>query len=278
MTAGKTPEDRPKKAKGRSTAARASSGKGGRKPAAKKTTRKAASKPAAKKTAKAPAPDPAEEVVTDAAQAEETAAAEGAEAIQEEPMEERTDDPPAVTEPVVVQQDAGREGAAVDLLQAPEPDQDEGGSSDLPSDMADKIIAFQLAGQHYAVPIGVVQEIQQIVEFSEIPAAGGAVIGMVNLRGSVIPAIDMRFLIGLEPREYALDTPMIICHAHGQLVALVVDHVEDVMTMPAGCLDPPPNMHSLSTMMIGVCRMGSELIYLLEVENLVAPVELPRGR
>ncbi len=277
MTAGKTPEDRPKKAAGRSTAGSASSAKGGRKPAAKKTTRKAASKPAAKKT-KAPALDSAEEAVADAAQAEKTVAAEGAEAIREEPMEERADDSPAVTEPVVVQQEAGLEGAAVDLLQAPEPDQDEGGSSDLPSDMADKIIAFQLAGQHYAVPIGVVQEIQQIVEFSEIPAAGGAVVGMVNLRGSVIPAIDMRFLIGLEPREYALDTPMIICHAHGQLVALVVDHVEDVMTMPAGCLDPPPNMHSLSTKMIGVCRMDSELVYLLEVENLVAPVELPRGR
>jgi len=142
-------------------------------------------------------------------------------------------------------------------------------------EMTDRMIAFHLGGQRYAVPIEVVQEIQQIVAFSEIPAAGGAVVGMVNLRGAVIPAIDMRFLIGLAPEEYTLETPMIICIAHGELVALIVDEVEDVLTMPEGCLQMPPAMHNLSSKMIGVCRMDTDLIYLLNVESLVAPMELP---
>lgn len=140
--------------------------------------------------------------------------------------------------------------------------------------VADKMIAFHLGGQRYAVPLSVVQEIQQIVAFSEIPASGGAVVGMVNLRGSVIPAIDMRYLIGLAAEEYTLETPMIICHAHGQLVALVVDEVEDVLSIPEGCMHPPPAMHNLSSKMIGVCRLDTDLVYLLDVESLVAPMEL----
>lgn len=144
------------------------------------------------------------------------------------------------------------------------------------SSVVDQMIAFHLSGQRYGLPIDSVQEIQQIVTFSQ-QNGSGAVVGMVNLRGEVIPAIDMRALLGLEHLEYNVNTPMIICRSHQGLVALVVDEVEDVITLPVDCIAVPPKLHNLSDRMIGVCRLGTDLVYLLDVERLVSPLGLSSG-
>jgi purine-binding chemotaxis protein CheW len=89
------------------------------------------------------------------------------------------------------------------------------------------------------------------------------------MRGHVIPAIDLRRLVGLPPEEYSLETPMIICRMRGQLAALIVDQVEDVVDLPEGSLQAAPPMHALSSKMIGVVRMPDGLIYLLDVEQLL---------
>ncbi|MDH4139858.1 MAG: chemotaxis protein CheW [Coriobacteriia bacterium] len=138
----------------------------------------------------------------------------------------------------------------------------------------DKMVAFFLGGQRYGLPIDVVQEIQQIVAFSEVPAQGGAVVGMVNLRGAVIPAVDMRVLMGLPDLEYTLETPMVITRRGPRLVALVVDEVEDVVEVPRGCLQSAPAMHALGDRMLGVCRFETDLVYLLDVERLLGPLDV----
>jgi purine-binding chemotaxis protein CheW len=117
-----------------------------------------------------------------------------------------------------------------------EPDTDENGEYTL----VDEVVAFFLGGQRYALPIERVQEIQQIVALSEVPEIDEAVVGMVNLRGEVIPVVDGRRLIGLPVEPYTLETPMVICHYEGKLVALVVDEVQDVLGLPAGCLQDAP--------------------------------------
>lgn len=133
----------------------------------------------------------------------------------------------------------------------------------------DRVVAFFLAGQRYALPIERVQEIQQIVAFADVPGGGMGVVGMVNLRGDVIPAIDARRLVGLSVEEYRLETPMIICRVHGQLLALIVDEVQDVIELPEGCLQDAPAMHALSSKMIGVCRLSEGLVYLLDLDLLL---------
>lgn len=133
----------------------------------------------------------------------------------------------------------------------------------------ERVVAFFLDGQRYAVPIDRVQEIQQIVAFSDVPSGSTSVIGMVNLRGEVIPAVDARQLVGLQPAEYRLETPMVICKVRDQMVALVVDEVQDVIELPEGCLQAPPRMHAISTKMMGVCRLSDGLVYLLDLDLLL---------
>lgn len=132
-----------------------------------------------------------------------------------------------------------------------------------------RVVAFYLADQRYAMPIERVQEIQQIVAFSEVPGGGGGVVGMVNLRGNVIPAVDLRRIVGLPPQEYTLETPMIICRISGQFIAIVVDEVQDVIELPEGCLQDPPSIHALASKMLGVARMMDGLIYVLDLDALL---------
>jgi len=76
-----------------------------------------------------------------------------------------------------------------------------------------QVVTFGLGDQLYAVPIENVQEIQQIVEFTPVPDSSPALVGILDVRGSVVPAIDLRLLLGMPPREYRLDTPMILLHS-----------------------------------------------------------------
>lgn len=136
----------------------------------------------------------------------------------------------------------------------------------------ERIVVFHLAGQRYGLPIEAVQEIQQIVAFSEVPSQGGPVVGMVNLRGVVIPAVDMRALVGMPREEYRLETPMIISRTRDDLVALIVDSVDDVILVPEGCVQPVSAMHSLADRMLGVCQIATDLVYVLDIARIVAPV------
>lgn len=137
--------------------------------------------------------------------------------------------------------------------------------------IVDQVVAFFLGGQRYALPIGTVQEIQQIVALSEVPEIDDAIVGMVNLRGRVIPAVDGRRLIGMPTQPYTLETPMVICRYREDLVALVVDEVQDVLGLPSGCLQDAPALHALSAKMIGVARLPDGLAYLFDLEKLLEP-------
>ncbi len=136
--------------------------------------------------------------------------------------------------------------------------------------LVERAVAFFLGGQRYALPLDRVDEIQQIVAFSEVPEDSSAVVGMINMRGRVIPAVDMRRLVGLERVEYTLETPMIITQTRGQTVALIVDEVQDVLELPGGCLQETPPLHALASKMIGVCRMPDGLMNLLDIDSLLS--------
>ena len=139
---------------------------------------------------------------------------------------------------------------------------------------AQRVVLFRLGSQRYGIPLAHVNEVQQIVAFSDVPADGTAVVGMVNLRGEVIPAIDVRRLVGMEDRAYTLETPMIIAHSGAHTVALVVDVAEDVVELPESSFQSASPLHALSSKMIGVYHLDGGLVYLLDVDELLELVLL----
>lgn len=133
----------------------------------------------------------------------------------------------------------------------------------------ERILLFAMDEQRYGLPLDVVQEIQQIVAVSEIPDDSGSVIGVVNLRGLVVPVMDLRRMLGLAPKEYGLQTPMVFTRTPRGLVALVVDEVADVVEVPPGSVQPPSGVFALADRMLGVCRLESGPVFILDVERLV---------
>lgn len=134
---------------------------------------------------------------------------------------------------------------------------------------AAQAVTFRLGDQIYALPIEKVQEIQQIVDMLPLPDADPALVGLIDLRGTVVPAIDLRTLVGLPAAPYELETPMIFCHTRAHTVALIVDGVEDVVDLPEGCIQPPSPLYSLADRMLGVARLDMGLVPLLDVDRLV---------
>jgi purine-binding chemotaxis protein CheW len=138
---------------------------------------------------------------------------------------------------------------------------------------SDRILLFALDGQHYGLPIAVVQEIQQMVALSQIPDDEGAVVGVINLRGAVVPVMDLRRMLGLPPRVYGLQTPMVFVRTPQGVVSLVVDEVEDVVEVPPDCMQPTSEVFALADRLLGVCRLDVGPVFVLDIERLI-----PAGR
>jgi purine-binding chemotaxis protein CheW len=147
----------------------------------------------------------------------------------------------------------------------------EGATALPPGIVPERIVVFTLEGQRYALPIEVVQEIQQLVAVSGLPDASPAIVGVIDLRGTVVAVVDLRLLVGLPGIEYGLQTPMLFVRTAKGLVALIVDEVEDVMEVPPGSAQPPSTMYALSDRLLCVVRLEVGMVFVFDVDRLVPP-------
>lgn len=171
----------------------------------------------------------------------------------EEPVAEQPKNETASAEELLPVEEEAEERASGPLLQA---------------------VTFLLDGQLYGLPIEVVQEIQQLAEFTPVPEADRALLGLVDLRGTVVPALDLRTLVGLEAHPFTLETPMIFCHIRGHVVCLIVDAVEDVVDLPTVGIQSASGMYALADKMMGMCRLAQGLVLLLDIDRLVPEAAL----
>lgn len=177
--------------------------------------------------------------------------------------------PPAADDAAVLDGPASQEVHDADLRAADEPDLFDVVAVEVP-----RALTFRLDDQLYGLPIGFVQEIQQIVELMPLPDAAPALVGLLDVRGLVVPAIDLRTLVGMPRREYTLETPMVFCRVHGRVVCLIVDAVEDVVEVPHDCMQAASALYALADRMLGVCRLPQGLVLMLDPERLVPDVAL----
>ncbi|MBW6468817.1 MAG: chemotaxis protein CheW [Coriobacteriia bacterium] len=138
-------------------------------------------------------------------------------------------------------------------------------------------VTFRIGGQRYALPLERVREIQKIVAFAEMPDESAMIVGMVDVRGEVLPVVDARLLLGLQPEPYTLETPMIFVTSTAGPVALIVDAVDTVVELSGDAAAALPAAHALASRMCGAHRVDGELVFLLDADALLAPVDLPGG-
>src|SRR6056297_4179312 len=131
-------------------------------------------------------------------------------------------------------------------------------------------LTFDLASEGYGLEIRHVIEIIGIQSITAVPDLPDHVIGVLNLRGKVIPIIDVRRRFGLPHREYDERTCIIVVNVNDNSVGLVVDKVSEVITIPANEIEPPPATgRSRRQYIAGMGKIGQQVKILLDIEALL---------
>lgn len=135
----------------------------------------------------------------------------------------------------------------------------------------DKYLTFLLAREDYGLEIRYVTEIIGIQKITRVPDMPNFIKGVINLRGKVIPVMDMRARFNLPAREYDERTCVIVVNIQEQALGLVVDRVNEVVDIPAEQVEPPPASAKggASRYIRGIGKIGEEVKVLLEVERLM---------
>ncbi len=135
----------------------------------------------------------------------------------------------------------------------------------------DKYLTFHLANEDYGIEIRFVTEIIGIQKITSIPNMANFIKGVINLRGKVIPVMDVRARFGLSSRNYDERTCVIVVNVSEQDIGLVVDRVNEVVDIPAAQVEPSPlSSQSQSARYIrGIGKVGNSVKILLDAEKLL---------
>jgi len=137
-----------------------------------------------------------------------------------------------------------------------------------------QLVIFRLAREEYGLPITKVQEINRLVPITKLPQTPSFMEGVINLRGRVIPVIDLRKRFQLSTAEHSDDTRIIIVEVKGQTVGVIVDAVTEVVRLSAANIEPPPPAFILDAQYIeGVGKMDDRLLILLDIDKILTSQE-----
>ncbi len=140
----------------------------------------------------------------------------------------------------------------------------------------DKYLTFHLDVEDYGIEIRHIKEIISIQKITDVPDLPDFVKGVINLRGQVIPTIDLRLRFGLPFREYDERTCIIITHMNDTPIGVVVDAVNEVLDIPPEMITPPPSVQkgAAHRFILGLGRVGDEVKIILNAGKLLHEDEI----
>src|SRR5216117_1027203 len=132
-------------------------------------------------------------------------------------------------------------------------------------------LTFRLGDEEYGLDILKVQEIRSYAAITPLPNAPPAVKGVMNLRGQIIPVVDLRVTFGMRPTEYTRFAVVIVASIVRKIVGLLADGVSDVLTMARTDVQPAPDFGAPveARLISGMAKTGEKLVILLDVERLL---------
>ena len=146
---------------------------------------------------------------------------------------------------------------------------------------ADQYLTFILADEEYGVDILRVQEIKGWNGATPIPNTPDYIMGVINLRGTIVPIIDLRRRFGMEPMEFGPMTVVIVLRVQGEererTMGIVVDAVSEVYNVKPDEMKPPPDLgDAMETQFIqGMATVDEKMVILLNVDRLLSCGDLP---
>ncbi len=135
-----------------------------------------------------------------------------------------------------------------------------------------QFVAFRLGDEEYGVSILQIQEIKRMTEVTRIPHTPAYVKGVINLRGSVLPVIDLKTRLNFASSDYTDDARIIIIKLNEYSVGMIVDAVSEVLWLPADQIEPSPDFvgEMEAEYIRGVGKVDGRLVILLNMENVAS--------
>jgi purine-binding chemotaxis protein CheW len=141
---------------------------------------------------------------------------------------------------------------------------------------ASEFLAFTLGQEEYGIDILKVQEIRGYENVTRIANAPEFIKGVVNLRGIIVPIVDMRIKFNLGTPTYDQFTVVIILNIGGRIMGMVVDSVSDVTTLTAEQIKPAPDMGTAfnANYLIGLGTLDERMLILIDIDKLMSSAEM----
>lgn len=138
-----------------------------------------------------------------------------------------------------------------------------------------QLVTFKLGTEEFGVDILKVQEINKMMNITKIPNAPTFIEGVINLRGKIIPIVDLRKRLGFRDQQYDKSTRIIVVELDGLVLGFIVDSVSEVLRIPENTIEPPPSMVAgiESEYIEGVGKLDDRLLILLELKKVFSSPE-----
>lgn len=141
--------------------------------------------------------------------------------------------------------------------------------------MEKQLVIFELGVENFGIDIASVEGIVKLQEITKIPQAPEYMVGITNLRGSVLPVIDLQKRFGMPEQEKTNETRIMVANVDGVKIGMIVSAVSEVLTIEDKVIEPPPPMVSNinSEFIIGVAKIDTRLVILLDLAKVLTSDE-----
>jgi purine-binding chemotaxis protein CheW len=138
-----------------------------------------------------------------------------------------------------------------------------------------QLVSFNIGEEEFGVDILKVQEINRMLEVTRVPNAPSSIDGVINLRGKVIPIVNLRERFNLPRKERDKSTRIIVVELSGKTVGFVVDAVSEVLRIPKSVTEPPPSIVAgiNADYITAVGKLEDRLLILLDLEKILSETE-----
>lgn len=134
-----------------------------------------------------------------------------------------------------------------------------------------QLVSFRIGAEEFGVDILNVQEINRMTEITRVPKVPEYVEGVINLRGKVIPVVDLRKRLDLDTTEYDKSTRIVVVDVEGRTIGLIVDAVSEVLRLPSDAIEPPPELVTRidQEYVRGVAKLEDRLLMFLDLSKVI---------
>ena len=134
-----------------------------------------------------------------------------------------------------------------------------------------QLVSFKVDNEEFGIDILKVQEINKMLQITKVPNAPDFVEGVVNLRGRIIPVIDLRKRLSMAKKEHDNKTRIVVVDIAGNIIGFIVDEVNEVLRIGKDIIESPPELVSRveSDFITSVAKLEDRIIILLDLDNLL---------